>query len=1418
MTSQISFRALAVAFVLSLFGAGVATASAPAGLRVLFLGDNGHHKPADRFKQIQPMLSGKGIEMVYTDDLADLNAGRLAGFDCLVVYANHTRIAPEQEKAVLDFVAAGGGFVPLHCASYCFLNSPKYIDLVGGQFKSHGTGVFKETIINTSHPTLAGVSPIESWDETYVHAKHNSNRVVLAERRDDKGSEPYTWVREHGRGRVFYTAWGHDQRTWSHAEFQRLVENGIRWASENSPTQVKARAGLKAFEYVEAPGPLPNYTPNAQWGTQGEPIRTMQKPLDPAESAKHLATFPEFEVSLFASEPEVVKPIWLAWDERGRLWIAETVDYPNELKAEGEGRDRLKICEDTNGDGRADKFTVFADQLSIPTGFVFANGGVIVIHSGKTEFFKDTNGDDKSDERRVLFSGWGMNDTHATASNLRYGFDNWIWGTVGYSGFSGTVGGKQVRFGQGIFRFKPDGSVLEFVRSSNNNTWGLGISEDNIIFGSTANGNASMYMPIPNRYYEAVNGWSASRLETIADSQRFYPLTEQVRQVDFHGRYTAGAGSAIYTARNFPPVYWNRVQFVAEPTGHLLGKFHLEARGTDFIAHNGRNFAASDDEWTSPVVAEVGPDGALWVSDWYNYVIQHNPTPRGFRTGKGAAYETPLRDKIHGRIYRIAHNKSKPSQSPTLDKAAPPQMVAALKSDNMLWRMHAQRLLVTRGNKDVVPALLELIRNTSVDEIGLNPAAVHALWTAHGLGALDGSDQRATDTAITALRHPSAAVRRAALDVLPRNEAALSAVLESKLLDDADPHVRKTALLACSELPPSDAAAAAVLAMLQEPRNAEDRWIPEAATSAAAQNDGGFLKAALASFKPATSATTDQPSAANLIPNSSFEELTDGRPNGWRATTHSGRGELTVADIGRTGSRSVKISSEQGGDVSWAVRVPVKPRTDYRLTGWIKTEKAQKLGRANGAMFNIHELQDPVRGGTKALSGDNDWTQVQLNFNSGQMREVTINCLFGGWGRATGTAWFDDVELTAAPGSELPGEIGRIVRIVTTHYAQRGPVESIVPTLAALKGASPSLVVAILDGLVTGWPEDKSPSLDPARKQTLEALMQSLPESARDRLLALAQKWGQPELFGTSITSILDSLNKQITDASLADTQRTAAAKRLVGLQDKPEVIETVLKQVTLLAPPALAGGFINALGESRNNRTGQMITEHWTKFTPAVRRNAITVLMRRPEWSMALLEAVQRERIHKTDLAPEHWSQLRQNPNRAVARRAERLAEINTGISSDREEVVKKLLPLAKEKGDLARGKEVFTASCAVCHVFDGQGGKVGPDLTGINSRDRADILLEILDPNRSVEANYRLWNVTTKDGETFSGRLEAETQTSVEILDTIAQKHVVQRKDIASLEVSQISIMPTGFESLPPDDLKSLIEYLAQPHAQAQ
>ncbi len=1388
----------------------------PPRLRALFLGDEGHHRPADRFEQLEPVLAARNIEVDYTKRLEDLNQAKLAGYDCLIIYANWTRIEPDEEKALLDFVSDGGGLVALHCASYCFLNSPKYIALVGGQFKSHNTGVFRERIVKPDHPIMSGLSPIESWDETYVHTKHNPDRVVLAERVEGDHVEPYTWVRTHGKGRVFYTAWGHDERTWGNKDFQKLVERGIRWASAESPSVLRPRTGLKPFAYTQSPVPLPNYLAGAKWGVQGQPIRTMQKPLSPEESMQHLAMLPGFRASLFAAEPEITKPIALAWDPRGRLWVAETVDYPNNMQPPGQGHDRIKICEDTDGDGRADKFTVFAEGLSVPTGLVLANGGVIVVHSGKTEFFKDTDGDDRADERRVLFTGWGTRDTHAGPSNLHWGFDNWIWGVVGYSGFDGTVGGEHHRFGQGIYRFKPDGSKLEFVRSSNNNTWGLGFSEEGIVFGSTANGNASMYMPIANRYYEAVGGWSAARLETIADSQAFYPITEKVRQVDWHGKYTAGAGSALYTARNFPPEYWNRVQFVAEPTGHLLGKFHLEAEGADEIAHNGRSFLASDDEWTSPVAAEVGPDGALWVIDWYNYIVQHNPTPAGFQTGRGNAYETPLRDKVHGRIYRISYGEAKPESMPRLAGASPAQLVETLKNDNMLWRLMAQRLLVERGQTDVVPALCRLVNDLSTDAIGLNPAATHALRTLQGLGAIQAPEAAVNAAVVGALKHPAAGVRRTAALVLPRTEAGRDALLEAKLLEDPSAQVRLAALLALSEMPPSEMAGAAVYAMLQAPQNATDKWIQDAATAAAARHDAGFLKAVLAKFHPTESQPSEE-TTTNLLPNASFERENNAAPRGWRTVTYGGRAEFSIARQGHSGDRSVQILSEQGADASWSVSLPVRPRTEYRLTGWIKTEDVRKVGGARGALMNVHELQDPQQGATRAITGNNDWTPVELNFNSGELERVTVNCLFGGWGRARGTAWFDDVSLTQSAGPALPGEVGRVVRLVTANYAQRAPVGSILSTLAALKGASLGVAVPVLDGLVSGWPQGKAPELGEPQQKVLVDLMRALPAEARDRLLALAQRWDAADLFKSFVADITGALRADLANGSLSDEERIAAATRLVGLDDRPDIARAVLEKINTLTTPELASGLIKALGQSHEAGTGEVIINGWDQFSPSVRRTAISVLLRRPDWTRELLDAVEKGRRKKTDIPPEYWTQLKASSNQEIASRAEKLSAAGGTVSADREQIVKALLPLALEHGSAAHGQEVFTANCSVCHTFNGQGGKIGPDLTGIGARGRPDVLMDILDPNRSVEANYRLWNVTTKDGETYSGRLEAETQTSVEILDTTGQKHVVQRKDIASLEGSQLSIMPNGFEALPPEDLKSLLDFLSQPQQEA-
>jgi putative membrane-bound dehydrogenase-like protein len=849
-------RSFSLVLVLLLSLVGSIGAEESKAIKILFLGDNGHHRPAERFRQLQPVLARRGIELTYTDKVTALNPKLLASYDGLLLYANTTSITPAQEKALLDFVEGGKGFIPLHCASYCFLNSPKYIALVGAQFARHGTGTVRTTIAEPAHPVMKGFSGFESWDETYVHTRHNDKDRIVLEYRD---REPWTWVRTQGKGRVFYTAWGHDQRTWGHPGFQNLVERGIRWATGNDPGVVPdyqeegafpvpemtaKRTDVKPFEYIDVGKKIPNYTPSARWGTQGEPFHLMQKPLPAEESLKHMVVPKGFHVELFASDPDIGKAICMNWDERGRLWIAETVDYPNELQPPGGGRDRIRICEDTDGDGKADRFTVFAEKLSIPTSLTFSKGGVIVFNGTQTIYLKDTDGDDRADERKVLFGTWNQRDTHGGPSNMQYGLDNWIWAMQGYNPSRLEVGGKTHPFRQGFFRFKPDASDLEFLRSTDNNTWGLGISEEGIVFGSTANRNPSTYMPIPNRYYEAVRGWAPSLvLKTIADSFLFKPITDKVRQVDQHGGYTAGAGHALYTARTYPREYWNRTAFVNGPTGHLVGTFVLRKEGSDFHSANRFNLVASDDEWTAPIMAEVGPDGQVWVIDWYNFIVQHNPTPRGFKTGKGSAYETDLRDKKHGRIYRIVYDGAPSRPAFSLKDASPEKLVATLKNDNLLWRRHAQRLLVERGKQDVVPALIELARDPGVDEIGLNAGVIHALWTLHGLGALDGSNGEALAVAVAALKHRSAGVRRNAVQVLPREAKSTSALLAAGLLHDPDAQVRLMTLLAFADLPGSAAVGQALVEALDDPINTNDRWLPDALTCAAAHNSAYFLEA-----------------------------------------------------------------------------------------------------------------------------------------------------------------------------------------------------------------------------------------------------------------------------------------------------------------------------------------------------------------------------------------------------------------------------------------------------------------------------------------------------------------------------------------------------------------------------------------------
>ena len=1268
--------------VACLVTASIASA-AEAPVKVLFLGDNGHHRPADRFAQLQPVLAPRGIELVYTDKVSDLDPKVLAAYDVLAVYANIDTLPPEGESGILEFVRNGRGLVPLHCASFCFRNSPAWIDLVGAQFQKHGAGEFRTVNVAADHPVMKGFGGFRSWDETYVHTKHNDRgRTVLEERVEGDSREPWTWVRTEGKGRVFYTAWGHDQRTWSHPGFQNLVERGIRFAAGRDPSaagayvdhpaMTKPPAGLKPFEYQEAK--VAFYSPPGHDPTKkNEPLSQMQKPLDPEESRKHAITPEGFRVELFASEPLLAgKPLALAFDADGGVYVAESVDYPNDLveptkedpAAPVEGRDRIVKLTDTDGDGKADKRDVFMENLSIPTSMLAHDGGIIVAMAPNILSLKDTDGDGKADVRKLLFTGWGTGDTHAGPSNLTWGLDGWIYGIVGYSGFNGEVGGEQHRFGSGFWRFRPDGSKLEYLRSTNNNSWGFGFSEEGLVFGSTANGNPSEHMPLPNRVYERVRGWSATTLGGISGSpdMELAPKvtgdgTVAIRQVDNHGRFTAAAGHRLYTARAYPKEYWNRTAFTCEPTGHIVATFQLMPQGAAFRSRMAWDLVASDDEWTSPIQAEVGPDGQVWVIDWYNFIIQHNPTPAGFETGKRGAYVTPLRDKTHGRIWRVVHTSAPSTSRKSLAGASADELVAALTDDNMFWRERAQRKLVERaasrpdGGRDVVPALIKLVENSSVDAIGLNPGAIHAIWTLRQLGALEGpqADSLAVARVQSALLHPSASVRMNAVEALPRDAGALHKLAGSGLTDDPAPLVRLAVLESLGEWPSSPEAAAVVTTMLADPRTLADPVLADAATSAAAVQAAGVLPALLA----ATSADA-KPSPAKLA----------------------------------------------------------------------------------------------------------------------------------------------------------------LVERVAEHVARGADGPAVANLLVRLPGAPQPLAVAALTGLARGWPKGTAAALGADADAALVKLVDTLPASVQGQVVTLAQHTGSTAL-DSQIGRISDALVSTIDDSKAADADRISAAERLVQLRPADaKIVDLVMQRVGGKASPEIAAGLIAAIGRSTAAEAPAAILDRLASFTPPVRDVAVRTILANRDWAATLVERLEKRQVNLGDIPIVERTKLTDHPDRKVRDRAKKILAAGGGLpNADRQKVIDEILPVVKAGGDAARGKLVFKEQCGKCHMHSGEGGKVGPELTGMAVHPAHELLIHILDPNRSVEGNYRAYTVSTDDGRVVTGLLAAESRTAVELVDAEGKRVAIQRDEIDTFQPSPNSLMPVGFEKqIKPEGFADLLAFLTK------
>jgi putative membrane-bound dehydrogenase-like protein len=810
---------------------------------------------------------------------------------------------------------------------------------------------------------------------TALSATASPIRVLYldAEGREQSAPGPlHEAMRDLGRDAIYFDY----ARVKVEANYDLIVKPGDDLSRDSilSKLSPERKAAYEAFLAQREPEKREKHPQVANYEKRPEPL-TFQLPFSPKGSMERTQVPADCELKLFAAEPDIAKPIAFAWDDRGRCWVVETRDYPHGVSENHEGQDSVKICEDTDGDGKADKFTVFADKLNLPTGIVFARKGIIVAAPPQFIYLEDTNGDDKADKREVIMDCWGIRDTHAQASNLHYGFDNWIYGCVGYSGIEGYVGGKQHQFAMGTYRFKPDGSALEFLHQFTNNAWGHSYNDVGDQFGGTANGAPIFFGGIPaTAYGEGSRGMTAKKINVV---DICHTITPNFRQVDVFGGYTAAAGSNFIYSDALPKRFQGKAM-VCEPTMKVVSLMDVQPDGAGYKALDAFNIYASSDEWNSPVHAEVGPDGAVWVADFENFIIQHNPTPSKERggfvatTGVGGAHENELRDHSRGRIYRIVAK-------------------GATKAKDTLYGRLTKQRLASDG--------------AEVSDL----SDIHALWVKNARGTLDAKSHQA------ALMSKDAGLRRNAIRALGNDKAAQDLFFGSGVISDPELHTRLAAFVKLADFPTTPEIQTLVKKLAGDPVVKNDEWLAEAAKMLGKKHKALNYK-----------------EGPNLLPNPSFEEpiaeTWKRRDYGTRAGNAGAQwGFVTDSKMVHSGQRAMRCITRDDADTSFFADVPLKPNTDYKLSAWIKTHAFKGKASLND---HIGRVETSPR-----IGRSQDWTEVEVVFNSKERTKASINLLHVG----KGDIYFDDVKLCEIilegddDASKLAGDAKRGEKIFWEH-------------------------------------------------------------------------------------------------------------------------------------------------------------------------------------------------------------------------------------------------------------------------------------------------------------------------------------------------------------------------------------------------
>lgn len=1119
--------------------------------------------------------------------------------------------------------------------------------------------------------------------------------------------------------------------------------------------------------------------------------------LSPADEQKAFKLHAGFEINLVAAEPDIQKPLNMQFDEQGRIWLTCSVEYPYAAPNDRPAKDSIRVLEDTDGDGRFEKMTIFADGVNIPMGIYPWKGGCVAFSIPDIIHFEDTDGDLKCDKRTKLYGPFDTSrDTHGMCNAFRRGFDGWVYACHGFNNQSKVKGadGHEIVMNSGnTFRFKIDGSRIENYTFGQVNPFGMCLDERFNIFTADCHSK-----PV----YQLLRGGQYPGFGRKDDGLGFVPPMME----HLHGS-TAIAGVCIYSGDNFPEKY-RGLFYSGNVMTSRVNCNAAEYHGSTIKAIEQPDFLSTTDPWFRPVDVHIGPDGAMYILDFYNRIIGH--------------YEVPLphpgRDRTSGRIWRVVYKGDDPTSKPVkmpkaLKGLSTKELLAELEHPNLQRRLLVQHYLTDVVGKECKDDVLGFVTHLKPE----SAAYVHALWTLEALPRIDGDPIFPYFTDLIEIHSAKMLANRTKVDswsaahdvALADNSAFVRrAWAEVAAAHPNEPASIKPLLIALSRVPKSDNH------LTYSIRQAIKSHLG-ALKSADRINDLKLSADEFSLLAPICLAVESPASAAILL-----AQIEAGNVNGEQLSTYMQH--IAKSASGDIVARMAPIAAKQfGSDLAMqakmvqAIHAGLATRGEQpgrELNDWASELCVQLLTAPKEEVLSWQAL--PVEG---QPASQQPWVIVQRKSQDGDEKSKFYDSLARGE-TLTGIYRSGPFEIpakltfwSAGHHGVPPGKGHKQNKIVLRDVASN----------EVLHEASP-------------------PRNDVAQKFEWD-LKDHTGKRGYIELVdgdtSTGYAWLAVGRFSVAALNPMPHVAQQAAGAELA------AKFKLVAL--RPRLGELLASEKTDPAVRAAAGQAFVALETQAANRalatalsSAELVGVDRAKLTsdltsgeePRV-AEALKLVLRASSLRLQTLiaetltsDAAGGEVLLSLVKAGQASPRLLMLPNinaRLLGHKLPnwkgRLEELTAGLPTYAEArdklIAERKAALEKNMTSAARGAELFTKNCANCHQIAGKGNVVGPQLDGIGLRGRDRILEDVLDPNRNVDVAFRTTTLQLIDGRVVSGLFRREEGALLVLVDPQGKEFTVPKADVEERKQTQLSLMPANVgETITPADFADLATFLLE------